>query len=191
MKISIITAISLIYSGILYGQYFLKEYKDIRLGMSREELQATRPNAEPFGFEEETSDLLVEKVSVDEVKGTVMYGFDEDTLVSFMMGSEFENLEDATGLLKEIFINYSGYEILSVKPMGDGIIKFNTNKTYDSFLSIALLKDKRNHNKFVISYQVVDDEFSKRINLEKTFKSNGFDEAAFESFKARVSAFAE
>ena len=104
MKISIITAISLIYSGILYGQYFLKEYKDIRLGMSREELQATRPNAEPFGFEEETSDLLVEK-SVDEVKGTVMYGFDEDTLVSFMMGSEFENLEDAR-LLKEIFINY-------------------------------------------------------------------------------------
>ena len=37
----------------------------------------------------------------------------------------------------------------------------------------------------------MDDEFSKRINLEKTFKSNGFDEAAFESFKARVSAFAE
>ena len=61
-------------------------YKDIRLGMSRKELQATRPNAEPFGFEEETSDLLVEKVSVDEIKGTVMYGFDEDTLVSFMMG---------------------------------------------------------------------------------------------------------
>ena len=191
MQIRIIIAISLIYSGILYGQYFLKEYKDIRLGMSREELQGTRPNAEPFGFEEETSDLLVEKVSVDEIKGTVMYGFDEDTLVSFMMGSESENLEDATDLLKGIFSNYSGYEILSVKPMDDGIIKFNTNKTYDSFLSIALPKDKSNQNKSVISYQVVDDEFSKRINLEEAFKSNGYDKAAFESFKARVAAFAE
>ena len=173
-------------------------YENIHLGMTREELRVARPNVTGLNlgldpYVEHPSGALTESkphMNESEVsEEMIMYGFN-DTLLNSV--SYVKQLASGAKFLQNQLKKNGRYDEIRMSSTSRyGMIKWIIQDEIYIYLSLPI--DWSMSRNSWIGHQVMDTNVAQEFESEiaKALDKKGYDEVAFESFKARVAAFAE